>query len=311
MDHSTVFIVGLPRTGSTLLRYQLNQSERVCIASETHFLRKYSRYGAKKRLLAFGDLTEERNFERFLDHVFEEHTPDSRNYWGWVCRNFTRDEFRQRLLGTDLDDRAIFTLLFTAFAEKQYGQLDADLILGEKTPTNLYYVPKLIEWYPQAKIIHTFRDPRATFVSAAKRVRAGSWGFRDKLPPIPKMVMAPVLNVVTLAYISRAWFAALRLHNRYSKRFAGKYEMVRFEDLITDPQSELERLCHFLGIPFENRMVEEVKIVGSSFHDQRVIGSAGFDRSATERWRQHINPLARTWFSTVGRRSLKRFGYVP
>lgn len=311
MTHGIVFIVGLPRTGSTLLRYQLNQSERVCIAPETHFLRNYSRYGAKKRLLAFGDLAQQENVDRFLDHIFVDHGSDARNYWGWVCRNFTREAFRQRLLETGGSDQAIFTLLFTAFAEKQLGGLPEDVILGEKTPTNLYYVPRLLEWYPQAKVIHTIRDPRATFVSAAKRARSGGLGFRQKLPPLPERLSAPALNTMMLAYVSRAWFAAQRLHDAYGRRYPGQYETVRFEDLVSQPQDELQRICRFLGIPFEERMVDEVKMVGSSFSAQRVVADAGFDRSAAVRWQAHIHPLVRGWFSLVGRGSLKKFGYVP
>ena len=53
-----VFIVGLPRTGSTLLRTLLNRSDRVSIAAETHFLHQFARLGKQKRLLRFGDLHE-------------------------------------------------------------------------------------------------------------------------------------------------------------------------------------------------------------------------------------------------------------
>jgi hypothetical protein len=116
---------------------------------------------------------------------------------------------------------------------------------------------------------------------------------------------------MVLAYISRAWFAALRLHEEYERRYPGQYETVRFEDLVADPQAELRRICHFLTIPFEERMVDEVKMVGSSFSAQRIVRGAGFDRSAAVRWRQHIHPLVRGWFSVVGRGSLKKFGYVP
>ncbi len=44
-------------------------------------------------------------------------------------------------------------------------------MLGEKTPTHYKYVPTLLEWYPEAKIIHTFRDPRAILVSQLKKMQ--------------------------------------------------------------------------------------------------------------------------------------------
>ena len=67
-----VFIVGLPRTGSTLLRTLLNRSDRVSIAAETHFLHQFARLGKQKRLLRFGDLHEERGLNLFLDDLFNE-----------------------------------------------------------------------------------------------------------------------------------------------------------------------------------------------------------------------------------------------
>jgi len=42
---SPIFIVGMPRSGTTLLRSLLNQHPRIAIAPETHFLSSFVRKG--------------------------------------------------------------------------------------------------------------------------------------------------------------------------------------------------------------------------------------------------------------------------
>jgi hypothetical protein len=40
------------------------------------------------------------------------------------------------------------------------------------------------------------------------------------------------------------------------------------------------------------------------------VGKAGFDRQTADRWKQHINPIAQTWFSFLWRQPLREFGYM-
>ena len=70
----------------------------------------------------------------------------------------------RRLLETDRSDAAIYQALLQGENEEAEG-----LILGDKSGPNLYHVPTLLEWYPEAKVIHTMRDPRAVMASELKR----------------------------------------------------------------------------------------------------------------------------------------------
>jgi hypothetical protein len=110
-------------------------------------------------------------------------------------------------------------------------------------------------------------------------------------------------------YVTRAWFTAARLHARYEELLQDRYCLVRFEDLIGDPEEQIQRVTAFLDVPFKPEMLEDISIVGSSYRSQRVISGVGFDQRATERWREHITPPAMAWFSILGRRQLPKFGY--
>jgi hypothetical protein len=310
MENELVFIVGCPRTGSTLLRQILNKSERICITSETHFMRRMSRVGKQKQILAFGSLHNDVNADRFLDYLYSEQHAAARGYWAWFNQNVPRHAFRERLLASDRSDRAIFTLLMQVYTEARRGELPTNLILGEKTPTNFYYVPTLVNWYPRVKIIHTLRDPRAIFISAAKLVRAGKWGVKEKLPPLPPGLLYNLLDLIELLHITRTWFDAVRLHSLYERDYGARYYLLRFEELMAEPEAQLHKLCHFLDVSFEPTMLEDLAVVGSSFSNQRRV-MAGLDKQATGRWQEHIGPVARKWFSILGRKHLARLGYPP
>jgi hypothetical protein len=310
MDHEHVFIVGCPRTGSTLLRQILNKSERVCITSETHFLRRISRVGMHKRILRFGDLGRDENVERLIDFLYAERNAEIRGYWNWFYRQVDRQEFRRRLLETDRSDREIFALLMRIYAEARRVPLADDLILGEKTPMHLYYVPTLFEWFPRVKIIHTFRDPRAIFASALKRVKSGKWGPKGMLPSSVGRLLDPLLDPLEVLHVTKIWFDAVKLHAQYERAYPGRYHLVRFEDMIAEPEEQVRQVCNFLEIPYESRLMDGIAVVGSSYHAQHRTGS-GIDQSAVRRWEEHINPLARAWFSILGRKHLEKFGYAP
>ncbi|MBK9055288.1 MAG: sulfotransferase [Chloroflexi bacterium] len=305
-----VFIVGCPRTGSTLLRQILNKSERICITSETHFMRRLSRVGRQKKLAAYGDLQDEANVDRFLDYLYSEQQATATGYWGWFNRTVPRPRFKERLLASDRSERAIFALLMQVYVEARQD-LRTDMILGEKTPTNFYYVPTLYEWFPQVKIIHTFRDPRAIFISAAKLVRAGKWGVKEKLPTLPSWLMYGLLDMIELIHITKTWLDAVRLHALYERTYGDRYYLLRFEELVSNPEEQVQKLCNFLNVPYDPAMLDELAVVGSSFQPQRRVKAAGLDKKTAGRWQTHIGPFAKTWFSLLGRKHLARLGYPP
>lgn len=311
MTNEYVFIVGLPRTGSTLLRTLLNRSDVVSIAAETHFLHQFARLGKKKRLLRLGDLHEERGLNLLLDDLFNERRAAGNDFWGWLNRNITRGTFRERVSRTDLSDRAIFELFIQIYAERKKGGVRPGMILGEKTAANIYYVPELLRWYPSARVIHTFRDPRGIFVSALKLVKDGKWGVKSRLPSaLPKKATDPLLEVIMAVYILRLWLDAARLHARYARVYPDQYLLLRFEDLLQDPERHLRRVCDFIHIPFEQSMVEEVSSVGSSFTERRIVGGVGFEKSTSDRWKERIHPLTKAWLTALSGRELDHFGYV-
>lgn len=311
MKSEYLFIVGCNRTGTSLLRQILNQAPSVCLASETHFLRRLAGVGVNQTLEQFGDLALEQNVQSLVRYIYADHHALKVSYWQWLKRNVERETFAQVLLATDRTERALFQAMMELYA-RVMKPMRTDLVLGEKTPTHLYYVPTLLEWFPHAKIVHTMRDPRAIIVSKLKKVnrKTSRDGFLKRLDAGSQRVLEPFADSVEVAHTSTAWMDAARLHEQYARRYPEQYRLLRFEDLISKPQTHTQTLCEWIGISFEPAMLQEIHVVASSFHTQHR-SEHGFDTRSLERWKEHSHPLVNAGFAILGRAQLKRFGYAP
>jgi hypothetical protein len=299
-----VFIVGVSRSGTTLVKNILNVSSRVGIATENHFLgHLIPREGARHVFRRFGDLADDRNVERLVDFVYSggmataSRLRGMSRQWRWTVRNVPRAEFLRRLLAGDRSERAIFTALLETYAEKK-----GKTIKGEKTPAHVRYVDTLFEWYPDARVIHMIRDPRGIYVSELRRriQTPESVPYRI-LAGVPRLLAGAVLLETTIVWAESIW----RLR-RNRRQYGDNYLGVRFEDLVGEPDREVRRICEFLGIEFEAAMLDQVVVSWG----QR-LGERGIDRGAADRWRTNIGPIAERWLRAWFGGTLRSLGYRP
>ena len=223
-----VFIVGLSRTGTTITRAVLNTSPLVGIGGESLFLPGRSLLGLKVRkayrdkFRRIGDLNTDEGISRIAAYVYSQTTS---KYWMRLAGTLDKEEFEARLRASDRTDRDLLDIAMSHFAAGRP-------IRGDKSPQHIHSVPLLLEWYPEAKVIHTFRDPRAVYLStqrkAASRVQAPA-GRR-----LGRMVSA-VAGAYSATSVIFSWRAAIRLHRIYEARFPEQYMLVRYEDLVSDP----------------------------------------------------------------------------
>ena len=308
MPQEHIFIVGCARTGTTLLRQILRMSERVCIAPETHYIRRFTQHGGRNK--GWGNLAADANLDRMIDLMYSGREGAGSAYYGWLQRNVDRTSFREKMYASDRTERGIFEVLMQVYAATVKGKLSDDLVLGEKTPTHFNYIPKLLEWFPEARIIHTFRDPRAILASELKKMRKkGKEGPKRLLRSVPGWMLEPFELPAELIHTTRSWLDAARWHTYCEERYPKNYTLVRFEDLVTEPEREIRRLCGFLNLPFKQEMVTEVHVVGSGYQPQHR-GAPGFDTSALDRWKTSLHPAVALWFALFGGEQLKKFGYV-
>jgi hypothetical protein len=146
-----VFLVGCPRSGTTLLQRMLDAHPFVAITPETHFVRRFW-FGRYK----YRPLTNDEPFERLVNDIIG--MPE------FADMQLDPEAFRADAGRVPRKVPALFDLLLRSFRDRRGAR-----IVGEKTPNHLLYMPILQRFFPRARFVHIVRDPRAV-VSSWKTV---------------------------------------------------------------------------------------------------------------------------------------------
>lgn len=203
-----IFIVGAPRSGTTLLRVLLNRHPNIAICDETFFF-----YWVYSRRRAFGDLSDPDNRRRLIEAYLST----------WRIRRLELDRswLAERLFRDGRTYASLFASLITGYAESRSKKRS-----GEKTPQHVEHVETLIQWFPDASILHIVRDPRDVVASLLRM----PWGHRS-------------------AAANAIWWADLVGAARHIESLPC-YLSIRYEDLIHDPRSLLSEICSSIGEPY-------------------------------------------------------------
>jgi Sulfotransferase family len=154
-----VFIVGAPRSGTTLLRVVLDRHPAIAVPDETEFF-----HFVYSRRRAFGDLSIPRNRQRLIDQYLA--TKRIRRL------GLDLTALRETLMREGTGYPQFFTSLLR-FNAAHHGKQ----IPGEKSPYHALVTELLCAWFPDCRIVHLVRDPRDV---AASMVRM-PWATRSVL----------------------------------------------------------------------------------------------------------------------------------
>jgi hypothetical protein len=209
-----IFVIGSPRSGTTLLRLILDSHPRISCGEETHFLRD-------------------------LEAIV------GRN-WGLVQTYGLEREWwlnRIRTLYADFQTEVLARSGKTRWAEKD--------------PTYTLHLPFIEELFPDALYVHLLRDGHDVVASFKDR-----WGYASA---------ARAARTEWARYVDAARALGARLPG-------DRFLELRYEELVTDPVSQGQRLFEYLGEPW----------------DPGVLDFNAADHSATDRYQ---------WFTAQRRES--------
>jgi hypothetical protein len=228
-----VFVVGFPRSGTTLLRALLSAHPTIAIAPETHFLNKFAK-GFEDH-----DLRTAEQFQQFWNRFSQSDR--------FVDLGIDAESTRDRILATgDLHLKNVFALTLQEFA-RQAGKPR----WGEKTPAHDRHIGRLLEWYPDARVIYMVRDPRAACASLLRapwRTDSGSDGKGSKPGRVRRLEL--------LYEDSFFWRRSVERYRRDWERDE-RVMLVRYEELASRPEDALRAICRFIGAEFDPQMLAE------------------------------------------------------
>lgn len=250
------FIVGMPRSGTTLLSMLLNAHSQVRVSFETHYFGRFYRPCQRRKALS-NPATAHQFVCSFLD------SPEV-NQFG-LSLDEKRYIYQQATCKSQISHSDILSALLQLYAQKQNKA-----IWGEKTPEHFFYIPQIMQLFPQTKIVGLVRDPRDVHLS---------------LQSVP---WAPG-NIVTHA---RLWRKSIALMEQSQRQYPQQVRIVRYEDVLRQPEQELANLCRFLGIVFEEQMLARPQASGAPFDpDQEPWKQKNLqplDPANSYKWRQRM-----------------------
>ena len=210
------FVVGVGRSGTTLLRMMLDAHPELAIPPETHFVNPFIQASGRLR---FNPQAAKRAI-----------VADARRRWG----DFGLDE-RELLARFEaiqpFNTTDALRAFYTLYAEK-HGKPR----WGDKTPDYVRKMKKIQKTLPEARFIHVIRDGRDAGLSQNARIAQ-----RGK-EPVPPREMA------------RRWRKRI-VKSRVDAADVENYIEVRYEDLVEDTESVLRRVCEHVELDYDPQML--------------------------------------------------------
>lgn len=154
-----IFIVGAPRSGTSLLRNLLNRHPAIALCDETYYF-----YYVYSRRRAFGDLSDATARRRLIERYLATARIQR------MCLD--APALADCLMREGTTYSAFFAALLRFYAASRHRRR-----CGEKTPQHAIFTEVLYAWYPHCRLIHVVRDPRDV-VSSLLRM---PWGSRNAL----------------------------------------------------------------------------------------------------------------------------------
>lgn len=214
-----IFLVGCPRSGTTLLQSMLAAHPQIASFPETHFFGSASRSFRGKLMMRLGITPPEMRlqFADFLRYIGEESLLDR------------------------IPERACSIGQYTGYAVAILDDITRrreKVIWLEKSPEHVRYLPFIERYLSGAKIIHLLRN--GIDVVASLHI------VSNEFPELWR-------GAFDLDKCIARWNEDVQI----SLRQKGKknHILVRYESIVSDPNVELKNICRFIGVEMQEEML--------------------------------------------------------
>jgi len=307
MDYQKLFITGCPRSGTGWVLSIFQNHPSVISLSESHaypiVFEPFLKYGWKKIFKNYIlplFLNKGIRWKRVLNNYDKYHNKEYnlKEYYSVGLRNcIDRNKFCKIIEETKTKKKLsdiekaefIINYAFDSFFIKSKGTMDN--LFVEKTPSHLLYADKILNKYPNSKLIEIIRDGRDVCVSLEMLRR--KW--------CPKMRKNQIK--LWLKYIN--FGIKLQSNRKFSKRIL----QARYEKLKKNPAKEIKKMFEFADLDNSSRLIKRI-ISLTDFKNHKNTGDGKHDRKGiVEDWKNHFNFKDIELFKKMANNTLIKLGY--
>lgn len=274
-DNSPIFLVGVHRSGTTLLRFMLSSHPNIYIPPESDFIPHF--FGRAP----FEELSRQR-VSSILDEIFSKY----RFVKEWACPRPDADEFFQML--TTRTPADFLNTLYTMYAQQNGASR-----WGDKTPIYANYMDLIHQVFPQAKFVHIIRDGRDVALSMLDKWEQTKYH-------------------VDIFYAARSWVRRIQgARASGAKLGSNHYYELRYKNLVQTPERELKALCKFLREEYVLEMARPHKLGRKHIQPDGFHAAVRQPPSTSRigRWQQEMPQPDRRLFQRVAGDLLAELGY--
>lgn len=230
--------------------------------------------------------TSQNQIDRFLVDLYK-----SENIQDW---EINKNDLRERLfMRIPCSYPVLIGEIYRAYNDQKFSGVKRRW--GDKTTWYGNYLSQIQSYFPNMVVIHLVRDARAV-ASSYKGV-----------PHLPDDVVE-----ITLEWV---WFN--HLIEKWKNDFLGKrYYLIRYEDLVRDPEDELRSLCDFLQEPYDEEMINFwIKNREQELEPERHLGwkIKTLEKVTTDQidhWKTILPRDEILTIEMIGRSGLQKYGYA-
>jgi LPS sulfotransferase NodH len=273
-----IFVVGAPRSGTTLLQRMLRSHPRICSPTgESHFIIPLLRDES-----LYGDLRQRENIRALLQVMHAR--------WD----EFLDTDLHGIKFDVDLTADAIQACNITSMSEfidalfRINAEGEGKVRWLDKTPYYILHIPTLIATYPDAQFVHIIRDGRDAALSMLER--------------------ATEIRVFNVSAGGRLWQRYVEMGRSTGRQLGpDHYHEIRYEDMLADPVGIVQRLCEFLGEEYSDKVINFQKSTDPK--TKTPLLKQDLQESNREKWRVSMTPRQIRTFESVAADTLMDFGY--
>ncbi|HUO10380.1 MAG TPA: sulfotransferase [Phycisphaerae bacterium] len=180
----------------------------------------------------------------------------------------------------------LFETLMTMYAERWGKPMG-----GEKTPFHLLRVPLIVKWFPEARIVGIVRDGRDV---------------------VRSIMSAPWTAHRSLRRHCWKWAQSAELSRRLVREYPRNFMLIRYEDLVSEPEKTLRDVDAFLGVPFEAGQIEAggpSPVVPERERGWKANAVGHPDKSRIGAWEKEVTTRERLIMNSLMGPELRVFGY--